>query len=129
MNKNEAKNLNPNILAYIGDGVYEVMIRKYVVSKGTPHIDAIHKETVKYVKGQSQAKALRGIMDILNEEETTVAKRARNKRTLSKPQNIDPVSYKLATAFEALIGYLYTTEQEERMKELVKESIAIIEQA
>ena len=129
MNKNEVKNLNPNILAYIGDGVYEVMIRKYVVSKGTPHIDAIHKETVKYVKGQSQAKALRGIMSTLNEDEMIVAKRARNKKTLSKPQNIDPVSYKLATAFEALIGYLYTTEQEERMKELVEESIAIIEQA
>ncbi len=128
MDRREAKNINPMVLAYIGDGIYEVIIRKHVVSKGCPHIDAVHKETVKFVKGESQAKIMKALVPYLTEEETTVMKRARNRKILSKPKNIDPVSYKLATAFEALIGFLYMTEQEERLSKLAQIGIRVIEE-
>ncbi len=127
MLKDEVKKINTTVLAYIGDGIYEVAIRKYIVSGGSPHIDVIHGQTVKYVKGESQAKVLKVIMEILSEEEILLVKRARNRKTISKPRNIDPVNYKLATAFEALIGYLYMTDQIERLDEIVRLSIDIIE--
>ncbi len=119
MDIKEIKKMNTTLLAYMGDAIYEVAIREHVLAKGVPHIDAVHKETVKYVKGESQAKILKHIIHSLVEEEMTLVKRARNRKTISKPKNIDPVTYKLATAFEALIGYLYMTKQEERLKEIL----------
>ncbi len=127
MNKTKVNSMNTTVLAYIGDGVYELAIRKYIVAKGSPHIHGIHKEAVKYVNGASQAKVLKSIFETLSAEEASLAKRARNRKTLSKPKNLDPVTYKLATAFEALIGYLYMLENHERIDEIVKAAIEIVE--
>lgn len=126
MNDNFDKNLNQyptTVLAYMGDAVYEVYIRKFVIETGRLHADKLHHAAVQYVRAQAQAKALKALWEELTEEERTLVKRARNKKISSKPQNADPVDYKWATACEALIGYLFLSGQNERMEEIIKRLI------
>lgn len=135
-------NLNPKIinttaLAYIGDAVYEIYVRKYVletscdgsesVSFGA-HVDALHKRAVRYVIAAGQAAALKAMMtsDFLSDEEMSIAKRARNHKSASKPKNSDAMDYKYATALEALIGYLYLEDRVERLEEIIFEAFKII---
>ena len=88
----------------------------------------LHKMAVTYVRAEAQAKAIKSLMrDFLTEEETAIVKRARNHKSVSKSRSAGPVAYKLATAFEALIGYLYLDGQDERMTEIVKEAVGRIE--
>lgn len=120
---------NTTALAYIGDSVYEVYVRKHVMTGGSAHVDALHKKTVSYVRADAQAKALKVLMKgFLSEEEMALAKRARNHKSLSKPKNADPVDYKLATAFEALIGSLYLAENKDRLEEVIRQAFKIIEE-
>ena len=107
-------------LAYIGDAVYEVHIRERILRKTNTNADAMHKMSVRYVSAEAQAKILKKIYDELSEHEQELVKRARNHKISSKPKNADPVTYKLATAFEALIGYLYMTDDKERMDEILR---------
>lgn len=119
--------LNTTALAYMGDAVYEVHVRSHVIKSGQVNTDMLHQMTVKYVKAESQAKVLKAIFNRLSEQEQELVKRARNRKTISKPKNVDPVSYKLATAFEALIGHLYLSENEERLNEVITMAFAEIE--
>jgi ribonuclease-3 family protein len=121
------KRLNTTALAYIGDAVYEVYVRNHVLQSGRVNVDKLHQMAVQYVKAESQAKALKAIYDVLNEEEQDLVKRARNRKITSKPKNVDPVVYKLATAFEALIGYLHMTDNQNRMSEIISLAFAEIE--
>ncbi|MCL2437396.1 MAG: ribonuclease III [Clostridiales bacterium] len=114
------KQLNTTALAYIGDAVYEVHVRNHVLQSGQANADKLHQMAVKYVKAEGQAKALKAIFDQLSEEEQDLVKRARNRKTTSKPNNANPVAYKLATALEALIGHLYLTGNTERLEEIIK---------
>lgn len=124
----KASLLNTNALAFIGDAVYEVYIREHLLGDGNPNVDVLQKKAVNYVKASRQAKALKEMMDgFLTEEEIAIAKRARNHKTTSKPKNADPVDYKNATAFEALIGYLHLEGKEERVIEIIEKAIEILE--
>ena len=122
------KDINTTALAYIGDAVYEIYVRKHVLQAGIPNVDMLHKYAVHFVCADGQAKALKALMaDFLNEEEVSLAKRARNHKIASKARSAGPVTYKLATAFEALIGYLHLSGQEERMEEIIYKAFEIIE--
>jgi len=121
------KQLNTTALAYIGDAVYEVHVRNYVLQSGQVNADKLHQMAVQYVKAESQAKALKAIYDELSEEEQDLVRKARNRKTATKPKNADPVLYKFATAFEALIGYHYMADNQDRINEIVALAIAAIE--
>ncbi len=122
------REINTTALAFIGDAVYEVFIRKHVMESGQHNADMLHRKAVFYVRAEGQAKAVKSLMrDFLTEEETAFVKRARNHKSVSKSRSAGPVAYKLATAFEALIGYLYLDGQDERMTEIVKEAVGRIE--
>ena len=122
------KDISTTALAYIGDAVYEIYARRHVLGAGIPNVDMLHKYTVHFVCADGQAKALKALMTgFLTDEEVGLAKRARNHKTASKARSAGPVTYKLATAFEALIGYLYLDEQTERMEEIIYKAFEIIE--
>ena len=127
MNK-EIIRMNTTALAYLGDAVYEVEIRRRMLLKRPDHVDQLHRQSVVYVRAEAQAVAIRSLSEILTSEEADLVRRARNRKILSKPKNLDPLTYKLATAFEALIGYLYLSEQRERLEEILQRSVEIIEQ-
>ena len=126
----EVKALNPLALAYVGDAVYEQFIRERIVRSGVGggHADLLHKAGVKYVCAGGQAKALKALEADLSEEEQAVVRRARNHKIATKPKNADPMTYKNATAFEALIGYLHLSGEAERCAELMQKAAEIIEE-
>jgi len=119
--------LNTTALAYIGDAVYEVYIRGRIIESGQINADAMHKMSVRYVSAEAQSKILKKISDCLDEKEHDLVKRARNHKISSKPKNAGPVTYKLATAFEALIGYLYMTGDKSRLDEILNMAAAAAE--
>lgn len=119
--------MNTTVLAYMGDAVYEVYIRKMVIETGQLHADRLHHSAVRYVCADGQAKAVKAMFEELTETEQRLVKRARNKKITSKPKNADPKIYKWATAHEALIGYLYLSGQNERMEQLLKRTVELIE--
>ena len=111
--------MNTTALAYIGDAVYEVYIRKHVLSMGYVHVDVLHQKSVEYVRADGQAAALKRIFDRLTPDEQALVKRARNHKSSSRPKSTDPVTYKWATAMEALVGYLYLENQSRRLDEIM----------
>jgi len=113
--------INVLVLAYIGDAIYEEYIRKHLVSCGISNVNDLQKESIKYVSANGQAKFLNELIDnsILNEEEISVFKRARNYKTTSHPKNCDIVTYKVATGLEAVIGYLELENKRERINEIM----------
>lgn len=123
----DMKDINTTALAYIGDAVYEVYVRQYVLDKGLTNTDIMHRKSIKYVSANGQAYAIKKMYESLTEDEKALVKRARNHKSASKPKNTDPMVYKWATAFEALIGSLHISGELEREKDLVEEAIRIIE--
>ncbi|MEG0830596.1 MAG: ribonuclease III domain-containing protein [Anaerovoracaceae bacterium] len=126
MNELKVKQINTTALAYIGDGVYEVAIRKYLLKDNHANVDMLHRYTVAFVRAEAQALVIKGLMSQLTDEETSLVRRARNRKIMSKPRNVSPVIYKLATAFEALVGYLYLTKQEDRLEWIIDQSVMLI---
>ena len=126
MNEKEMKAVNTTALAFLGDAVYEVAVRKHILDTGQVNADKLHRIAVGFVRAEGQAAALKELMDELTAEEQALVRRARNRKITSKPKNADPVIYKLATAFEALIGWLYLSGNGERLRWLVGRSIKII---
>ncbi len=120
---------NPSVLAYIGDAVYEVYIRKLVYSRGILSPDRMNTAAVRYVRAEAQAAACDALFPELTEREQSVARRAKNHKITSMPGNVDFMTYKKATAFEALIGYLDLAGAEERMMEILEKTVAIIDSA
>ncbi|HKM28307.1 MAG TPA: ribonuclease III domain-containing protein [Anaerovoracaceae bacterium] len=128
MKKLNSKEINSTALAYIGDAVYEIYVRRHVMETGQTNADRLHQMAIQYVCADGQAKAVKKLMqEFLTEEEVRAVKRARNHKTTSKPKNADPVIYKLATAFEALVGQLYIDENTARLEEVIFEAFNIIE--
>lgn len=124
----DLRQINTTALAYIGDAVYEVYVRKHVMETGQVNADRLHSMAVPYVKAKGQATALRTLAEeFLTEEEKAITRRARNRRISSKPKNADLMDYKMATAFEALIGYLYLAGEQERLKEVMASAVNVIE--
>ncbi len=107
------------LLAYMGDAVYEVYVRRYVIGQGSLPAKALHKKSVKYVKASGQAEALQKMHDTLNDDEKLIVRRAKNHKVTSKAKNADFMTYRWATAFEALVGYLYLSQDIKRMEEVI----------
>lgn len=124
------KMMNTTALAFLGDAVYEVYVREHVLAGGQIHADRLHRLAVRYVCADGQAAALKSMMTagFLTEDELALVRRARNHRSASKPKNADPVVYKLATAFEALLGALYLAQEQERLAEVMAKAVALTEQ-
>lgn len=125
--KDEARMLNPLQLALIGDGVFEVFIRTYILTKNTAlSANKIHVKAIGYVKAKSQSNIMHEVEELLNEEEKAVYKRGRNAKSPTVPKNADVRDYRMATGFEALIGYLYLIGDKERLEFIFNKSIEII---
>lgn len=116
----EVNTMSPLTWAYIGDGVYELFIRTHLINttRLKPHM--LHIEAIKYVKADAQVKILNKIHEKLTEEEKDIVRRGRNAENHHVPKNATVEEYSYATAFEALIGYLYLTKQDERLKEVLE---------
>lgn len=111
--------LSPLTWAYVGDCVYELYIRTNLVSETNLKPHKLHIETIKYVKAKSQAEFLQKIQDKLTDEEKDIVRRGRNAENHHVPKNSNVFEYSQATAFEALIGYLYLTKRFKRLKEIL----------
>lgn len=111
--------LSPLTWAYIGDAVYELYIRENLVNKTRLKPHKLHLESIKYVKASAQADVLKKIGEELTDKEKEIVKRARNTKNHHLPQNAGVDEYMYSTAFEGLIGYLYMTKQEDRLKEIL----------
>lgn len=115
LNEEDILMLSPLQFAYIGDAVYELLVRTYLLHKDIP-VNRLHKMTTKYVKAKAQANIINSIQDILLEREIIMVKRGRNTKSHSSPKNVDMIDYKYATGFETLIGYLYLKKQYDRIE-------------
>ena len=125
--KDEARMLNPLQLALIGDGVFEVFIRNHILTKNTSlSANKIHVKTIGYVKAKSQSSIMHEMEAFLDDEEEAVYKRGRNAKSPTVPKNADVRDYRMATGFEALIGYLYLIGNKERLEFVFNKSIEII---
>ena len=118
--RKEAKEFSPLVLAYIGDAVYELMIRSILVSMGNRPVNKLNKDATSLVKAGAQSEIIKLISDNLSEEEYTVFKRGRNSSPHTMAKNASMTDYKYATGFEALIGFLYLDNRCDRVLELVK---------
>ena len=117
----QASMYNGLCLAYIGDSIYEIYIRKYILSLGITKVKDLHKRVTEFTCGEAQANAMYYLLNenILSESEISYYKRGRNSHVNSNRKNIDIKTYLDATGFEALIGYLYLDNQIERLEEIV----------
>lgn len=122
MNVNQ---INALVLAYIGDAIYELYIRESLIKKGINKVNDLQKEAVKYVSARSQASFLDGLIKnaFLADDELDIIKRARNAKTISHPKSVDILTYKHATALEALIGYLDIIGNKERIQMIMEKII------
>lgn len=118
-NKEEVDLMSPLTWAYVGDGVYELYIRTKLINETNMKPHALHIEAIKYVKAQAQAEILNKIYDKLTDEEKEIVRRGRNAENHHIPKNSTVEEYSYATAFEALIGYLYLTKQDERLEQIL----------
>ena len=113
---------NSLTLAYMGDAIYEVYVRRYLIDKGIVKVKELQAESIKYVSASSQAKYLKELIEkeLLNEEELQIVITARNHKNNHKPKNCDIITYKYATGLEALIGYLYFENKKNRIDDIMK---------
>ena len=119
LKETDANQYSPLVLAYLGDAVYEILIRTIVVSEGNMQVNKLHKKSSALVKAAAQAEFLMAIEEELTEEEHAVYKRGRNAKSFSMAKNATMKDYRMATGFEALMGYLYLSGKTERMVDLV----------
>ena len=108
-------------LAYLGDAVYEVYVRDYLIKKGIAKVEDLQKEAINLVSAKSQSKILDYLIDnnILADDEMDIVKRGRNYKRESHPKNTDIVTYKISTGFETLIGFLYLDNKIDRLNEII----------
>lgn len=117
----DVKNLNPLVLAFVGDAVYEVFVRTYLVDKNRDMlVHKLHVKAIKFVKAHSQSEIIKELFDKLSEEELYFFKRGRNAKSGTVPKNADVQDYRFATGFETLIGYLYLTKKYDRLDYLLR---------
>lgn len=116
-------NYPPITLAYIGDAIYEIIIRTYVVINTNTQVNKLHKMTSSLVKAKTQSDMIKSLYDELTEEELRIFKRGRNAKSVSVAKNASVTEYRTATGFEALMGYLYLNNESERMMELIKKGL------
>ena len=115
----DIKMLSPLTWAYVGDSVYELYVRTYLINKTKLKPHRLHIEAIKFVKAKSQANVLKKITENLSDEEKDIVRRGRNAENHHVAKNANVADYSQSTAFEALIGYLYLTKQDERLHEIL----------
>lgn len=115
------KEINSLVLAYLGDTIYEDYVREFLIRKGIANVNDLQTESIKYVSAKAQCQILKDLINnnALTPLEIEIVKRARNHKTISHPRNCDIVTYKNATGFEALIGYLKLENKIERIEEII----------
>lgn len=113
--------LNGLALAYVGDAIYEIYIRDFLVEQGQTKPNVLHRMATNYVSAKAQAMLMQAMLEqeLLNEEEALMYKRGRNAKSHTTAKNADVTTYRIATGFEALMGYLHLTKQKERLEELI----------
>lgn len=116
----DANSYSPLVLAYIGDCVYDLVIKSKVISRGNKQVHKLHEETSRYVQASSQSKMMRAMQPCLTEEEHAIYRRGRNAKSVSPAKNQSITDYRRATGFEALIGFLYLRKEYDRLMELIK---------
>lgn len=119
----DIRTYSPLVLAYIGDAVFELFIRTKVVNHGSMQVNKMHKKSASLVKAKTQADLIKVLEAELNEEEHAVYKRGRNARSATTAKHATMIDYRMATGFEALMGYLYLTGQYERLFTLVHDGL------
>lgn len=122
----DMRTYSPLTLAYIGDAIYDLVIRTIVVERGNTSANKLHRKAVSYVNARVQAKMIEALMDELTEEEQGIYRRGRNAKSFTTAKNASVIEYRKATGFEALCGYLYLTGRQERMLLLVKRAIVLV---
>lgn len=115
--------MNPIVLAYIGDAVYEVFVRQYLISLPNHKPHHLHRQATQFVSAKAQFLILEKWRPHLTEEEADIVRRGRNAKSGTVPKNADPAHYKQATALECLVGYLYYGKQVGRLRELMEIAI------
>lgn len=115
----DVREYSPLTLAYIGDAVYDLIIRSLVINGGNQPVQKLHKRTCFYVQASAQSRMMRKLQECLTEEEHGIYKRGRNAKSVSPAKNQSVTDYRRATGFEALLGYLYLKKDWKRMLELV----------
>lgn len=118
-NIQDVKMLSPLVWAYVGDAVYELFVRTMLTNNSNAKPHKLHMQSIKYVKAKAQADILLKIDEMLTDEEKDIVRRGRNTENHHIAKNSNIADYSKATAFEALIGYLYLTKQDERLKEIL----------
>ena len=121
--------INGIALAFEGDAVYSMYIRRHLIFQGLTKPNQLHREATKYVSAKAQANLISVMLEerILTEKEEDIYKRGRNANSHTKAKNTDIVTYRMSTGFEAVMGYLHMTEDIERLEELIDWCIRKIE--
>ena len=114
----DLKEVSPLTLAFIGDGVYDLLVREKLVCEANRPVGALNAEKIAIVNCTAQSQAMKELMEILSEEELSVYKRGKNAHARTVPKNAEKTDYHMATGFEALFGYLYLKGDIDRMREL-----------
>lgn len=118
-----------NVLAFVGDAVLSLQVRQYLVEQGITKTKQLQETSVKFVSAIAQANFMKSLLEreALTDEEMSIYKRGRNAKSASMAKNADVMSYRIATGFEALWGYLHMEGRQERLNELWKEYIETVE--
>lgn len=124
----DVKQYSPLVLAYIGDCVYDLIIKTMVINRGNKQVHKLHEETSSYVQASTQSLMMRTMQEHLNEEEHAIYRRGRNAKSVSPAKNQSITDYRRATGFEALIGYLYLKRDYKRLMDLVKIGLDSLEE-
>ena len=124
----KASQYSPLNLAYIGDAVFELYVRTFLVKRGSMPVNRHHKAAVRYVSSAAQAVMSEAVAPLLDEKEARIVKRGENAKPHSISKNADPVEHEKATGFEALIGYLYLKGDENRLAEILEAAVRAAEE-
>lgn len=128
MKEVDIKEYSPLTLAYIGDSIYDLIIKSLVLNQGNRPVQKLHCMTSSYVQASAQSKMMRVMQEHLTEQEHAIYKRGRNAKSVSPARNQSVTDYRRATGFEALLGYLYLNKEYERLLELVKLGLESLEE-
>ena len=123
MQEVDTQSYSPLALAYIGDSIYDLIIKSLVLNEGNKQVNKLHKETSTYVQASAQSLMMRTLQELLTEEEHAIYKRGRNAKSVSPAKNQSLTDYRRATGFESLMGYLYLKKEWKRMLDLVKSGL------
>ena len=119
--------MSPAALAYIGDVLFEMYVRDYLLHQPQTNIDQLHKKAVTYVKASSQAWMVKHLSPFLTEEELAAVRRGRNGKMGTVPRNADATDYRYATGFEALLGWLYYQNETVRLVQVMETAVQLLE--